>query len=43
MPLEILVDTKRKKGVMKLATLKRMNELQEYIEEFPEFSHHFLW
>ena len=38
MPLEILVDIKRKKGVMKLATLKRMNELQEYIEEFPEFS-----
>ena len=38
MPLEILVDTKRKKGVMKPATLKRMNELQEYIEEFPEFS-----
>ena len=38
MPLEILVDTKRKKGVMKLATLKRMNELQNYIEEFPEFS-----
>ena len=38
MPLEILIDTKRKKGVMKLATLKRMNELQEYIEEFPEFS-----
>ena len=24
MPLEILIDTKRKKGVMKLATLKRM-------------------
>lgn len=38
MPLEILIDTKRKKGVMKLATLKRMDELQEYIEEFPEFS-----
>ena len=38
MPLEILVDTKRKKGVMKLATLKRMNDLQEYIEDFPEFS-----
>jgi uncharacterized protein len=38
MPLEILVDTKRKKGVMKLATLKRMNELQEYIEEIPELS-----
>jgi len=38
MPLEILVDTKRKRGVMKLATLKRMNELQEYIEEIPELS-----
>jgi predicted RND superfamily exporter protein len=38
MPLEILVDTKRKKGVMKLATLKRIDELQEYINEIPEFS-----
>jgi len=38
MPLEILIDTKRKKGVMKLATLKRMDELQQYVEEFPEFS-----
>jgi len=38
MPLEILIDTKRKNGVMKLATLKRMNELQEYIEEIPELS-----
>lgn len=38
MPLEILIDTKREKGVMKLATLKRIDELQEYIEEIPEFS-----
>ncbi|MFT4847813.1 MAG: putative RND superfamily exporter protein [Sediminicola sp.] len=38
MPLEILVDTKREKGVMKLATLKRIDALQEYIEEIPEFS-----
>jgi len=38
MPLEILVDTKREKGVMKLATLKRIDELQDYIEEIPEFS-----
>lgn len=38
MPLEILVDTKRKKGVMKLATLKRIDRLQEYINEVPEFS-----
>ena len=38
LPLEILVDTKRKKGVMKLSTLKRMNELDELIEETPELS-----
>ena len=38
MPLEILVDTKRKKGVMKLATLKRMEELQTYLNDIPEFS-----
>jgi hypothetical protein len=38
MPLEIMVDTKRKKGVMKLSTLKRMNELEELIEETPELS-----
>ncbi|WP_203294509.1 efflux RND transporter permease subunit [Luteirhabdus pelagi] len=38
MPLEILVDTKRKKGVMKLATLKRMDRLQEYLEEIPELA-----
>ena len=38
MPLEIMVDTKRKKGVMKLSTLKRMNELEELIDETPELS-----
>lgn len=38
MPLEIVVDTKRKKGVMKLATIKRMNELEELILEIPELS-----
>lgn len=38
MPLEIMVNTKRKKGVMKLATLKRMNELEELIIEIPELS-----
>jgi len=38
MPLEILVDTKRQKGVMKLATLKRIDKLQEVIEEYPELS-----
>jgi len=38
MPLEILVDTKRKKGVMNLSTLKRMHKLEEEIEEIPELS-----
>jgi predicted RND superfamily exporter protein len=38
MPIEILIDTKRKKGVMKLATLKRMNELQQTIDSIPELS-----
>lgn len=38
MPLEIMVDTKRKKGVLKLSTLKRMNELEELIIETPELS-----
>ncbi|UBZ08389.1 MMPL family transporter [Salegentibacter mishustinae] len=38
MPLEILVDTKRKNGVLKSATLKRMEELQNHLAEIPEFS-----
>ncbi len=38
MPLEIMVDTKRKKGVMKLSTLKRMDELEDLIIETPELS-----
>jgi len=38
MPLEILIDTKRKQGVLKLSTLKRMEKLQELLEETPELS-----
>lgn len=38
MPLEIMIDTKRKKGVMKLSTLKKMEEVQEIINEIPELS-----
>jgi hypothetical protein len=38
MPLEFMIDTKRKQGVMKLSTLKRMDELQELINEIPELS-----
>jgi predicted RND superfamily exporter protein len=38
MPLEIMIDTKRPKGALKSTTLKRINELQETIEEIPELS-----
>ncbi|MBC3756776.1 MMPL family transporter [Hyunsoonleella sp. SJ7] len=38
LPVEIMVDTKRKKGVMKLSTLKRMDQIETYIEETPELS-----
>ncbi|MCF6306782.1 MAG: MMPL family transporter [Flavobacteriaceae bacterium] len=38
MPLEVMIDTKRKKGVMSLATLKRMDKLQNFMHEIPELS-----
>jgi hypothetical protein len=38
MPLEIMIDTQRKKGVMKLSTMKKMEELQQTIAQIPELS-----
>ena len=38
MPLEIMINTKRNKGVMKLSTMKKMDELQQTISEIPELS-----
>ncbi|WP_067145112.1 efflux RND transporter permease subunit [Pseudotamlana agarivorans] len=38
MPVEIMIDTKRKKGVMKRSTLKRINDLEELIIDVPELS-----
>lgn len=38
MPLEITIDTKRKKGVMKLSTLRKMEEFQKTIEDIPELA-----
>ncbi|STO14114.1 preprotein translocase subunit SecF [Flavobacterium hibernum] len=38
MPLEIMIDTKHKKGVMKLSTMKKMDELQNTIASLPELS-----
>jgi predicted RND superfamily exporter protein len=36
--LEFLIDTKKPKGAMKLSTLKRMEKLNEIIDEIPELS-----
>ncbi len=38
MPLEIMINTKHKKGVMKLTTLKKMDELQQTISEIQVLS-----
>ena len=38
MPLEILINTKRNKGVLKRSTLKKMNAIEELIIEIPELS-----
>lgn len=38
MPVEVMIDTKRRNGVMKPSTLKRMNDLEEVIREIPELS-----
>jgi len=38
MPLEILIDTKQNKGVSQLSTLKRMEKLEETIDEIPQLS-----
>tara|TARA_B100000497_G_scaffold127367_1_gene168915 strand:- start:786 stop:3182 length:2397 start_codon:yes stop_codon:yes gene_type:complete len=38
MPLEILINTKRKKGVLKPVNLKKMSALEELIVEIPELS-----
>tara|TARA_Y200000002_G_scaffold62356_1_gene47539 strand:+ start:606 stop:2975 length:2370 start_codon:yes stop_codon:yes gene_type:complete len=37
-PLEIWVDSKREKGIVKPATLRRMNELHSTIDEIPELA-----
>ncbi len=38
MPLEILINTRRKQGVLKLSTLRRMEKLEKEIETIPELS-----
>jgi len=38
LPIEIMIDSKRKNGVTRLATLKRMDDLSEHILKIPELS-----
>src|SRR5690606_6853821 len=38
LPVEIVIDTERKNGVLKLSTLKKMDQLGEIIKEIPELS-----
>jgi len=38
MPLEILINTNRKKGVTKLSTIKKMSKIEDVILEIPELS-----
>ena len=38
MPLEISIDTKKRKGVMKLSTIKKIDRLQKLLAEYPELS-----
>ena len=38
LPFEILIDTKKKNGVMRLETIKRIDRLQDTLATYPEFS-----
>ncbi|MFM2286755.1 MAG: hypothetical protein RLZZ543_2252 [Bacteroidota bacterium] len=38
MPFEITIDSKKKNGVMKLSTLRKIDQLQQELRKFPEFS-----
>lgn len=38
MPVEIVVDTKRKKGVLKPSSLKKIEDLSQVVHEIPELS-----
>lgn len=37
-PIEVIIDTKRKGGVNRLSTIKRIDRLEKYIEDIPELS-----
>jgi predicted RND superfamily exporter protein len=39
MPLEIVIDTKKKNGAITLPVLQKMDELTTYLKQFPEIGH----
>ncbi len=39
MPLEVVIDTKKKNGAVSLGTLEKMDELITYLNRFPEIGH----
>jgi hypothetical protein len=39
MPLEIVIDTKKKNGAVALPVLQKMDELSAYLKQFPEIGH----
>ncbi len=39
MPLEIVIDTKKKRGAVALPVLQKMDELTTYLKQFPEIGH----
>lgn len=38
MPLEITIDTKKPKGILRLSTLSKIDQLQDTLETYPEFA-----
>lgn len=38
MPLEITVDTRKKKGILRMSTIKKLEQLQDTLAKYPEFS-----
>lgn len=39
MPLEIVIDTKRKNGAVSLPVLEKMDQLTKYLKQYPEIGH----
>ena len=38
LPLEVMIDSKRKNGIMNLPTIKKLDQMQNMIAAYPEFS-----